>query len=212
MRGKRPYFDFSMRRASGAGVSLTPSAWATSIMSGLGGAPFPRVTLTPLTASTCSVEAADGAIASSTVGATSGAPGFRGVGKTSTFASANGSLLRGRFRRGSEEDADRGRDKRSARHHASGQAHAATGGAAARKQNRAVRPVRPTLPPTPLALKVSGSRISLARGYTPPPSQAGAPLTPERRGRELFRLILTPETCRRRISDDRRCDPTVKHY
>ena len=40
------------------GASLTPSACATSMISGFGGPPAPRVILTPLVVSTCAAEAA----------------------------------------------------------------------------------------------------------------------------------------------------------
>jgi hypothetical protein len=97
MRGERPYFDFSRRRVSGVGATWTPSACATSMISGFGGPPAPRVILTPLVVSTC----AGVAVVWLTLAVVSGASSFRGAGKTSTFATANGSPLTGKSRRGS---------------------------------------------------------------------------------------------------------------
>src|ERR1700690_131329 len=99
--GKGPYFDFSRRRVSGVGASLTPSACATSMISGFGGPPAPRVILTPLVVSTCAAEADRGEAVWLTLAVASGASSFRGAGKTSTFATANGSPLTGKSRRGS---------------------------------------------------------------------------------------------------------------
>src|SRR5271156_3586587 len=101
MRGKRPYFDFSRRRVSGVGASLTPSACATSMISGFGGPPAPRVILTPLVVSTCAAEADGGEAVWLTLAVASETSSFRGAGKTSTFATANGSPLTGKSRRGS---------------------------------------------------------------------------------------------------------------
>jgi hypothetical protein len=101
MRGKRPYFDLSRRRLSGASGSLAPNACATSMISGFGGPPDPRVILTPLVVSTCAAEAAGVAVVWLTLAVASGASSFRGAGKTSTFATANGSPLTGKSRRGS---------------------------------------------------------------------------------------------------------------
>ena len=53
MRGKRPDFDLSRGRPSGAGGDLAPNACATSMISGFGGPPDPRVLLTPFVVSTC---------------------------------------------------------------------------------------------------------------------------------------------------------------
>ena len=90
-----------MRRVSGAGASLTPSARATSMISGFGGPPLPRVTLTPLVSSTCSAEGTAGADVWRTLAVTSGAAVLCGAGKTSTFATANGSPLSDKSRPGS---------------------------------------------------------------------------------------------------------------
>src|SRR6202142_983537 len=98
--GKRPYFDFSRRRVSGVGASLTPSACATSMISGFGGPPAPRVILTPLVVSTCAAEADRGEAVWLTLAVASGASSFRGAGKTSTFATANGSPFTGKSLRG----------------------------------------------------------------------------------------------------------------
>ena len=81
--------------------SLAPNACATSMISGFGGPPDPRVILTPLVVSTCAAEAAGGAAVWPTLAVTSGASSFGGAGKTSTFATANGSPLTGKSRRGS---------------------------------------------------------------------------------------------------------------
>ena len=101
MRGKRPYFDLSGRWPSGAGGGLAPSACATSMISGLGGPPLqlPLTTLTPR-ASICAA-ASPGEAVCRTLAVTSGASSFRGAGKTSTFATANGSPAAGKSRRGS---------------------------------------------------------------------------------------------------------------
>jgi hypothetical protein len=101
MGGKRPYFDFSRRRVSVVGASLAPSAWATSMISGFGGPPAPRVILTPLVISTCAAEAAGVAVVWLTLAAGPGASRFRGAGETSTLATANGSPLTGKSPRGS---------------------------------------------------------------------------------------------------------------
>jgi hypothetical protein len=101
MRGKRPYFDLSRGRLSGAGGGLAPNACATSMISGFGGPPDPRVILTPLVVSTCAAEAAGVAGIWLTLAVASGASSFRGAGRTSTLATANGSLLTGKSRRGS---------------------------------------------------------------------------------------------------------------
>ena len=106
MRGKRPYLDFSMRRGSGAGASLTPSACATSMMSGFGGPPPPPVTLTPL-APFHWLRRGDGR--------RDGLAHTRrcirgrtlcGAARISTFATANGSPLSAKSRRGSVRKAD----------------------------------------------------------------------------------------------------------
>jgi hypothetical protein len=101
MRGKRPYFDLSRGRLSGAGGSLAPNACATSMISGFGGPPDPRVILTPLVVSTCAAEAAGVAGIWLTLAVASGASSFRGTGKTSTLATANGWPLTGKSGRGS---------------------------------------------------------------------------------------------------------------
>jgi hypothetical protein len=79
---------------------LAPNACATSMISGFGGPPDPRVILTPLIVSTCAAEAAGVARVWPTLAVASGASSFRGAGKTSTLATANGSLLTGKSRRG----------------------------------------------------------------------------------------------------------------
>ncbi len=101
MRGKRPDFDLSGGRLSGAAGGMARSACATSMMSALGAPPFPRVTLTPLVASICAAASAGGETVCRTLAVTSGASSFRGAGKTSTFATANGSPAAGKSRRGS---------------------------------------------------------------------------------------------------------------
>jgi hypothetical protein len=101
MRGKRPYFDLSRGRLSEVGGSLAPNACATSMNSGFGGPPDPRVILTPLVVSTCAAEAAGVAGIWLTFAVASGASSFRGAGKTSTLATANGSPLTGKSRCGS---------------------------------------------------------------------------------------------------------------
>jgi hypothetical protein len=101
MRGKGPYFDLSGRRLSGAGGSLAPSACATSMISGFGGPPDPRVILTPLVVSTCAAEAAGVAGVWTTIAIVSEATSFGGAGKISTFATANGWPLTGKSGRGS---------------------------------------------------------------------------------------------------------------
>jgi hypothetical protein len=80
---------------------LTASACATSMISGFGGPPGPRVILTPLVVSTCAAEADGGEAVWLTLAVAFGASSFRGAGKTSTFATANGSPLTGKSRRGS---------------------------------------------------------------------------------------------------------------
>jgi hypothetical protein len=101
MRGKRPYFDFSRRLLSGVGASRAPNACATSMISGFDGPPDPRVILTPFVVSTCAAEAAGVARVWLTRAVASGASSFRGGGKISTFATANGSALTGKSRLGS---------------------------------------------------------------------------------------------------------------
>jgi hypothetical protein len=91
----------SRGRLSGAGVSFAPNACATSMKSGFGGPPDPRVILTPLVVSTCAAEAAGVAGIWLKLAVPSGASSFRGAGKTSTLATANGSLLTGKSRFGS---------------------------------------------------------------------------------------------------------------
>jgi hypothetical protein len=80
---------------------LAPNACATSMTSGFGGPPDPRVILTPSVVSTCAAEAAGVAGVWTTLAVVSGASSFRGAGKTSTFATANGSPATGKSRRGS---------------------------------------------------------------------------------------------------------------
>jgi hypothetical protein len=101
MRGKRPYFDLSRGWLSGAGGSLAPNACATSMKSGFGGPPDPRVILTPFVVSTCATEAVGVAGVWPTLAVASGASSFRGAGRNSTLATANGSLLTGKSCRGS---------------------------------------------------------------------------------------------------------------
>ncbi len=101
MRGKRPSFDLSGRWLSGAAEGLAPSACATSMISGACGLSDPCVILTPFVVSTCAAEAAGSAGVCRTLAVTSGASSFRGAGKTSTFATANGSPATGKSRRGS---------------------------------------------------------------------------------------------------------------
>jgi hypothetical protein len=101
MRGKRPYFDLSRGRLSGVGGSWAPNACATSMISGFGGPPDPRVILTPLVVSTCAAEAAGVAGIWTTLAVASGATSFGGAGKISTFATANGWPLIGKSGRGS---------------------------------------------------------------------------------------------------------------
>src|ERR1700722_6436392 len=71
------------------------------MISRLGGPPDPRVILTPFVVSTCAAEAAGVAGVWPTLAVASGASSFRGAGKTSTLATATGSLLTGKSRRGS---------------------------------------------------------------------------------------------------------------
>ena len=99
--GKGPYVDSSRTWRSGVGRSLAPNACATSMISGFGGPADPRVILTPLVVSTCAAEATGVAGVWPTLAVASGASSFRGAGKTSTLATANGSLLSGKSRRGS---------------------------------------------------------------------------------------------------------------
>jgi hypothetical protein len=101
MWGKTPNFDFSGRWPSGVDAGLTPNACSTSIISGFGGPPGPRTTLTPLVASPSAARAAGGEAVCRTLAVTSGASSFRGAGKTSTFATAKGSPAAGKFCRGS---------------------------------------------------------------------------------------------------------------
>ena len=61
---------------------MAPNACATSMISGFGGPPDPRVILTPLVVSTCVAEAAGVARVWPTLAVASGASSFRGAGKT----------------------------------------------------------------------------------------------------------------------------------
>ena len=101
MRGKRPYFDLSRGWLSGVGGSWAPNACATSMISGFGGPPDPRVILTLLVVSTCAAEAAGVAGVWTTLAVASAATIFGGGGKISTFATANGWPLTGKSGRGS---------------------------------------------------------------------------------------------------------------
>ena len=102
-----------MRRGSGAGASLTPSACATSMMSGFGSPPPPPVTLTSLLPSICSAEAG-GAMAWRTLAVVSGAGALCGAGKISTFATANGSPLSAKSRLRKRQEAGDYRENRDA--------------------------------------------------------------------------------------------------
>jgi hypothetical protein len=83
------------------GASFAPNTRATSMISGFGGPPGPCVILTPLVVSTCAVDVAGGEAVCCTLAVASGASSFRGAGKSSTFATAPGSPLRDKSRRGS---------------------------------------------------------------------------------------------------------------
>ena len=100
-RGGRPSFDLSGTRLSGAAGGLAPNACATSIISGAWGLSDPCVILTPFVVSTCVAEAAGSAGVWPTLAVVSGATIFGGAGKTSTFATANGSPATGKSCRGS---------------------------------------------------------------------------------------------------------------
>ena len=69
---------------------MAPNACATSMISGFGGPPGPRVILTPFVVSTCAAEAADVAGVWTTLAVASAVTSFGGAGKISTFATANG--------------------------------------------------------------------------------------------------------------------------
>jgi hypothetical protein len=208
MRGKRPYFDLSRGRLSGVGASLTPSACATSMISGFGGPPDPRVILTPLVVSTCAAEAAGVAGIWTTLAVASGATSFGGAGKISTFATANGWPLTGKSGRGSIT-----RPTAIAR-------IAAT--VAAPLIGRLSRTVSAdALPATKPSGSSSSSHTSVAASRSERPRVANQPCPslfsvarpryPMQAAR-VFLPIFSPDTSRRRISMIHERDPTVKHY
>jgi hypothetical protein len=154
--------------------------------------PLPPVILTLLVASGC---AAGGGAACRTLAVTSGASIFRGAGKTSTFATANGSPLTGKSRRGS-----------TTRTMAIARIAAPTTAPLVGRFRLAggVAEAAPTKPSgsfssshtsvSALASNVSESRINLVPAYSRPPAQE--PLSSHTGAGGVFRLISSPDTTR----------------
>jgi hypothetical protein len=181
-----------VRRCSGDGAGLTLSACATSMISAFDAPPLPSVTLTLPVASACGAEAAGGGAVCRTLAVTSGASIFRGAGKTSTFATANGSPLTGKSRRGSIK-----RTVAIARI-AAPFAAALVGRLRPAGSGTEAAPTKPSgssssshTSVNALALNVSGSRINLVSAY----SQSCAQDRPAAHtGAGGFRLIFSPDT------------------
>jgi hypothetical protein len=164
--------------------------------------------LTPLVVSTCAAETVGIAGVWLTLAVASGASSFRAAGRTSTFATANGSPLTGKSRRGSITR------PAAIAMIAATVATPLVGRLSRAASADAASEIKPSGSSSSSHTSVDASRSKRLRVANQPcPSlfSVARPRYPMRAWR-VFLPIFSPDTSRRRISMIHERDPTVKHY